>query len=218
MTTYDLELALLPAAFLALAACTQRASPPAAAPPPHHEESDFAAPAGLKWGESPDEAKKALLADNLSFQGQVGSGDAGMNQVYQGTFSVSHVGVGDPLSAFAAASALAEFRDGKLSALVVVPAGDGRPASQVWQDMVDKMRHLGGEPTKLLSPFPKKAGADQYAVVDQKLKTGTSAPSATWVFKGALVTISINSSKLDPSGARVLHPAWGFFGPSATRR
>ena len=201
---------------LALAACRESkgaapANAPQAATHQHEDAAGYAPPAGLKWGQSPDEAKKALLASGFSFQGQELLGAGHVKQTYQGT-----------LEGFALESATVNFRDGELNALILMlPDLDPRPATQRWQELVDAMRRTGGAPSRL-SPLPKASGAvgggpGDYAALDRRIREGLPSPYATWVSKNSAVTISINANKLAGSGVRALRPSWAFFGPGSLR-
>jgi hypothetical protein len=200
---------LLAMSFLAaaLSACNSRSASPETASGAHPESSEYDGPAGTKWGEGPEEAKKALVASGLSFQGQDELGPGHVKQTFGGTYS-----------GFATESVTTDFREGKLIAIIMMlPAADARPASQRWQEMVDATSRTSGAPSKV-TPLPQTGGVTDYLALDQKIKQGVPSPHATWFFKDVVVAISINGSKLDGKGGRLLRPSWGFFGPGAFHR
>ncbi len=202
---HRLLLALLAAS---LAACRASSSaPPSTAPfpaiAPGHEEIVYAPPADLKWGQSPDEAKRSLLANGFTFHGQRQLEEGSVKQKYQGTFL-----------GFAANSVTATFRDGGLKAVILMlPEIDPRPATQRWQAMVDAMQRSRGAPSRLspVSKIGSPTGPGGYAALDQKIRDGVASPSATWISRNTVVTISIS----EDVGTRALRPAWAFFGPGA---
>jgi hypothetical protein len=201
-------LALAPAACRASSTAPPRTAPlTAVAAAPRHEESEYALPAGLKWGLSPEEAKKVLLASGFSFKGEEKQAQGHGKQTYQGA-----------LAGLAVDSLTAGFRDGGLNSVVLVlPALDSPPATQRWQALVDAMKQSGGDPTRL-SPLQKAGrpvGPVGYEALDQNIKNGVPGPQATWLAKNTMVTISVNATDLDGKGKRVLHPAWAYFGPGS---
>jgi hypothetical protein len=219
--------------------------PPAAPATPAHQEAEkstaketpanshadeaYEGPAGLKWGQSPGEVRKAL-SGRFHFVKEDTQKDV-TAQSYTGEFS-----------GFKVDTAISFFVASKLAGLtVLLPARDERPASRRWQDMVDAMTKAKGEPTEISSlpsqaklsdaikAYPgrskaqiqqlsalfdaaaSKAGMSGYEELDARVRRGEIAPYAQWRFKDDVrVTIALQVSQPDQAGQRRLTPVWAF--------
>jgi hypothetical protein len=213
----------------ASASVASQPSPSASAAP--EELAEYDGPAGLRWGQSPAEAKKVLsakytfLREDAADEGQV------LEQTWNGEFAGF-----DPESIFV------DFFDKKrfLAFGVTFPAKDVRPAARRWLDLVEATTKAHGPPwrftpapelptaQKLAENYPDLpnkaklkelaaqidalqgvAGSSGYDALDRKIARGDWEPMALWKFKGEnTIAVKVDIGKPDKRGNRALKPMW----------
>jgi hypothetical protein len=214
-----------------VASATPMVPPPPSASAAPEQLAEYEGPAGLRWGQSPAEAKTVLSA-KYTFRRE-DSADKG--QVLEQTWAGEFAG-------FKTESIAVDFFDKKrfVAFGATLPAKDVRPAARRWLDLVETTTKVHGAPSRFTPPpelqsarkiadnypdlpnkerlqqlasqidaFQETAGTSGFDALDRKIARGDWEPVALWKFKGdTAILIKVEVGEPDSHGGRSLKPVW----------
>ncbi len=170
------------------------------------QRGEYAGPAGLTWGMSPDSVKE-LLKNRFTFEEKLYfENGLTLEHVYSGTFA-----------GFGTETIATEFYENRLFGFVVILEDETiYPILKRWQEVVDKMTERYGEPDTLsLSREEADPGENASILYKQnqilRIQRGELKPFAEWEFDNDVnVSVVIQLGKKDELGLRKMNVSWLF--------